>query len=50
MGEVLANKISGKPEMFNLLSALKHIRIPAGPKLGSALIAIGMLYHRLIQS
>jgi len=43
MAEILADELTGNPAMFDLISTLKHTRLPVGPKLGSALIALGML-------
>ena len=47
MAEIMANALTGTLEKFDLFSSLKHIRIPVGPRTGSALVALGMLYHRL---
>jgi glycine/D-amino acid oxidase-like deaminating enzyme len=49
MAEVLANALTGTLRHFDLLSSLTHIRLPVGPRLGSALVALGMTYHRLLQ-
>jgi len=49
MAEILADKLTGNHAMFDLISTLKHTRLPVGPKIGSAIIALGMLYHRLKQ-
>ena len=48
MAEIMADALSGTLKQFDLFSSLKHIRIPVGPRTGSALVALGMAYHRLI--
>lgn len=47
MAEIMAEAISGTLERFDVFSQLKHIRLPVGPAMGSALIALGMAYYRL---
>ncbi len=42
MAEIMADAISGTLTRFDLFSQLKHIRLPVGPRTGSALIALGM--------
>lgn len=49
MAEVLADALTGTLQHFDLFSGLEHIRLPVGPRLGSALVALGMTYHRLLQ-
>lgn len=50
MAEIMADAISGTLTNFDLFSQLKHIRLPVGPRTGSALVALGMTYHRLKQA
>ena len=50
MAEIMADAISGTLDRFDLFSQLKHIRLPVGPRTGSALVALGMAYHRLKQA
>jgi len=50
MAEIMADAISGTLSRFDLFSQLKHIRLPVGPRTGSALLALGMAYYRLKQS
>lgn len=50
MAEVMADALTGTMHHFDLFSSLKHIRLPVGPKTGSALVALGMAYYRLKQS
>ena len=50
MAEVMADALSGTLHHFDLFSSLKHIRLPVGPRLGSALVALGMTYYRLKQA
>lgn len=49
MSEILADALTGTLENFDLFSQLKHIRLPVGPRTGSALLALGMAYYRLKQ-
>lgn len=50
MAEIMADAISGTLSQFDLFSQLKHIRLPVGPRTGSALVALGMAYYRLKQA
>ena len=51
MAEVMAEALTGgSMRHFELISTLKHIRLPVGPKTGSTLVALGMAYYRLKQS
>lgn len=47
MAEVIADALAGTLERFDLFSSLKHIRLPVGPRTGSALVALAMTYHHL---
>ena len=47
MAHIMAEAISGTLEQFDLFSQLKQIRLPLGPRLGSAMIALGMAYFGL---
>jgi len=47
MAEIMAEALSGTLHNFDLFSSLKHIRIPVGPRTGSALVALAMTYHHL---
>ena len=49
MAEIMADALTGTMKHFDMFSTLKHIRLPVGPKVGSALVALGMAYHRLKQ-
>lgn len=50
MAEIMADALSGTLEKFDLFSSLSHIRLPVGPRTGSALVALAMTYHHLKQS
>ena len=50
MAEIMAEALIGTLERFDLFSSLKHIRLPVGPRTGSALVALAMTYHRLKES
>ena len=50
MAEIMADAIFGTLTQFDLFSQLKHIRLPVGPRTGSALVALGMAYYRLKQA
>ncbi len=47
MAQIMAEAVSGTLERFDLFSRMKHIRLPVGPRAGSALIALGMAYYGL---
>lgn len=47
MGEVIADAIGGKMEIFDLFSKMKHFRIPGSQWMGNQIIALGMLYFRM---
>ncbi len=47
MAEILADALTGTLEHFDLFSHLKRIRLPVGPRTGSALVALAMQYHHL---
>ncbi len=47
MAEIMADAVSGTQERFDVLSKLKHVRLPVGQQAGSALIALGMAYYQL---
>lgn len=47
MAQIVSEAISGTLQQFDLFSQLKHIRLPVGPRLGSAMIALGMAWYSL---
>ncbi len=47
-GEILAEAIGGRPERLALFERIRHPRIPFGRMLGSQMLAVGMLYYRLL--
>lgn len=47
MAEIMADAITGTMERFDMFSQLKHIRLPVGPRAGSAIMALGMAYYQL---
>jgi glycine/D-amino acid oxidase-like deaminating enzyme len=47
MAEMVADAISGRPERLELYERAKRFRMPAGPWLGSQMLALGMAYYRL---
>lgn len=46
-GEVVADAICGTMERFDLFAKTRHHRIPLGQRIGSQVVALGMLYYRL---
>ena len=50
MAEVMADALTGTLKNFDLFSSLSHIRLPVSPRIGSALVALGMTYYRLKQA
>jgi glycine/D-amino acid oxidase-like deaminating enzyme len=43
---LIAEKLNGQPDRFDLFARIKHRTFPGGPALRSPLLALGMLYHR----
>ena len=47
-GQILADAISGIFEKFDVFEKVKHYRIPCNQFIGNQLVALGMLYFRLL--
>jgi len=47
-GQILADAISGTYERFDVFEKVKHYRIPGNQLIGSQLVALGMIYFRLM--
>jgi len=47
-GQILADAITGTYERFDVFENVKHMRIPGGQWLGNQLVALGMIYFRLM--
>lgn len=48
VGETLANAVGGTMERFDMFARVRHARVPVGPWLGSRMVALGMLYYRIL--
>ncbi|MFT7457633.1 MAG: gamma-glutamylputrescine oxidase [Planctomycetota bacterium] len=48
VGEILAETISGTFERFDLFNDVRHFRIPGSQWIGNNLVALGMIYFRLM--
>ena len=48
MGEIMTDAIGGTLEKFDLFADVKHFRIPGSQWLGNQIIALGMLYYKLM--
>ncbi|NKB36432.1 MAG: FAD-dependent oxidoreductase [Gammaproteobacteria bacterium] len=48
VGQILADAISGTSERFDIFAKVKHHRIPGGRVVGNNLVALGMLYFRML--
>jgi gamma-glutamylputrescine oxidase len=48
MGEIMAEAIGGTMEKFDLFAGMDHFRIPGSQWLGNQIIALGMLYYKLM--
>ncbi|MGY8793760.1 MAG: NAD(P)/FAD-dependent oxidoreductase [Woeseiales bacterium] len=48
MGEVMAEAIAGTMEKFDLFADMNHFRIPGSQWIGNQIIALGMLYYKLM--
>ncbi len=49
LGEVMAEAITGHLERFDVFANVKHLRLPFGRRAGSQLVALGMIYHALLE-
>ena len=47
-GEIVADAIGGTLEKLDLFQRVKHRRMPFGQALGGQMVALGMLYFRLL--
>ena len=47
-GQILADAISGTYERFDVFEKVKHYRIPGSQWIGNQLVALGMIYFRLM--
>ena len=47
-GQVVADAIAGTYERFDVFEKVKHLRIPGGQWVGNQLLALGMIYFRLL--
>ena len=47
-GQILADAIAGTYERFDVFARVKHFRIPGGQWPGNQLLALGMIYFRLL--
>ena len=48
VGNILAEVVSGTSERFDMFERVKHYRIPGSQFVGNNLVALGMLYFRLL--
>jgi gamma-glutamylputrescine oxidase len=46
-GEIMADAVSGTFERMDIFANIKHQKIPLGRKLGSNMVALGMLYYKM---
>ena len=47
-GQILADAISGTYERFDVFEKVKHYRLPGSQWIGNQLVALGMIYFRLM--
>jgi glycine/D-amino acid oxidase-like deaminating enzyme len=48
MSEVIADAICGTMEKFDLFENIRHFRVPGSQWFGNQMVALGMLYYRLM--
>jgi gamma-glutamylputrescine oxidase len=48
MGEIMADAIAGTMEKYDLFANVKHFRIPGSQWIGNQIIAMGMLYYKMM--
>lgn len=47
-GEIIADAVSGTCERMDIFEKIRHHRIPLGNTLGGYMVALGMLYYRMM--
>ncbi len=47
-GQLVASAVAGQAERFDVFARLRHRRFPGGPLLRTPSLALGMLWHRLV--
>ncbi len=48
MGEIMSDAIAGTMEKFDLFADIGHFRLPGSQWLGNQIIALGMLYYKMM--
>ncbi len=49
LGEIMAEAIAGQLNQFEVFANVRHLRLPFGRSMGSQLIALGMIYYKLLE-
>jgi len=48
MGEIMAEAVGGTMERFDLFADMQHFRLPGSQWIGNQIIALGMLYYKIM--
>ena len=48
VGEIMADAIAGSMERFDVFNQVKHIPVPGGQWFGNQMVALGMIYYRML--
>jgi len=48
MARIIAEMIAGKPDRFDILAKINHLSFPGGKLFRRPLMALGMLYYKLL--
>lgn len=48
MGEIMSDAIGGTMEKYDLFADMKHIRLPGSQWFGNQIIALGMMYYKML--
>jgi len=48
MGEIMSEAISGTMEKYDLFADIKHFRLPGSQWFGNQIIALGMMYYKML--
>ena len=48
MGEIMSDAIGGTMERYDLFANMKHFRLPGSQWFGNQIIALGMLYYKML--
>jgi glycine/D-amino acid oxidase-like deaminating enzyme len=48
--DIVADAMFGQAQRFDVFARVPHRRLPVGDRIGSELVALGMMYYRLLDA